>query len=335
MLDVLSQHNVAVVPASKQAWLEGPGFYVLRVVPRSGVTVDRVVNRVDEIALALQLPAGAKIRTSIDRGTIVFEIPKAPEERYGVDAAQLWARCEVSQDRLLVPIGEDISGDPVELEFSSPDSPHLLVAGTTGSGKSVALETILRGLCRYDVDQVRLRLVDPKGTELLDFADDPHTDGDVGMDAADAIEILESAVTEMQDRYQRMRPFRARSLSEYNAVVNAKDRLPWVVIVLDEYADLTSDPDEKSSIESQLRRLAQKARAAGIHVIVATQRPSADVVSTTIRSNFPAQLALRVKTSTDSRIILDETGAEALAGQGDAFLRTARGLTRVQVARSS
>ena len=103
-------------------------------------------------------------------------------------------------------------------------------------------------------------------------------------------------------------------------------------IVLDEYADLTSDPDDKTRIEALLRRLTQKARGAGIHVIAATQRPSADVISTTIRSNLPAQLALRVKTATDSRIILDEGGAEALAGQGDALLRTARGLQRLQVA---
>jgi len=175
-------------------------------------------------------------------------------------------------------------------------------------------------------------LVDPKGTELIDFEDDPHTDGPNGFDAADAVAILEQAVLEMESRYALMRPVRARSLPDYNAIVGPQDRKPWVVVVLDEYADLTSDPDDKSQIEALLRRLTQKARAAGIHVIAATQRPSADVVSTTIRSNLPAQLALRVKTATDSRIILDEAGAETLAGQGDAFLRTARGLQRLQVA---
>ena len=332
LLDVLRQHNVQVDPPPSEPWVEGPGFFLLRVVPRPGVTVDRVVNRVDEIALALALPAGSRIRTVLDRGTIVFEVPKSADERYAVTAADVWARSPRAQDRLIVPIGEDIRGDVVSIEFSSPDSPHLLVAGTTGSGKSVALETLLRGLCRYSDLQVRLQLVDPKGTELLDFADDPHTDGDIGMDATDAIAILEAAVAEMQDRYRLMRPVRARSLAEYNAAVPEEARRPWRVIVLDEYADLTSDADEKTQIEQQLRRLTQKARAAGIHVIVATQRPSADVVSTTIRSNFPAQLALRVKTATDSRIIMDESGAEALAGQGDAFLRTARGIVRVQVA---
>lgn len=258
-------------------------------------------------------------------------MPKSDNERYPVLAAHLWGACPVETERLVVPIGADISGQPVQLDLSSPDSPHLLVAGTTGSGKSAALETILRGLCRYPSSSLRLKLIDPKGTELLDFEDDPHTDGPIGGDAADAFEILEGAVAEMQLRYELMRPVRARSLLQFNQAVDEGERRPWIVIVLDEYADLTSDPEDKSRIEQLLRRLAAKARAAGIHVIAATQRPSADVISTTIRSNLPAQLALRVKTATDSRIILDEGGAEALAGQGDAFLRTARGLQRLQV----
>lgn len=332
VLDVLRQFSVAVDPPPSQPWREGPGFYILRVIPRAGVSVDKVVNRVHEIELALALPIGAKIRSSLDRGAIAFEIPKTPDERYPVLARSLWDRFPVPHDGLAVPLGEDVSGALISIEFSSPDSPHLLVAGTTGSGKSVALETLLYGLCRYPESALRLHLVDPKGTELLDFADDPHVDGEIGMDASDAVAALEDAVAEMRRRYELMKGARARSLVQFNAAVPAAARLPWRVIVLDEYADLTSDPADKSSVEQLLRRLTQKARAAGIHVIAATQRPSADVVSTTIRSNFPAQLALRVKTATDSRIIMDEPGAETLAGQGDAFLRTARGTTRLQVA---
>ncbi|TWF75624.1 FtsK/SpoIIIE family protein [Pseudonocardia hierapolitana] len=332
LLDVFSQHNVPVAPPEVGAWDEGPGFYVLRVVPRPGVTVDRVMNRVSEIQLALSLPAESRVRAIQDRGAIVFEVPKATEERYPVLTSLLWPRSPLVEEALVVPLGEDIQGRPVTLEFSSPDSPHLLVAGTTGSGKSVALEAVLHALCRYSAERISLFLVDPKGTELLDFADDPRVVGQIGMDAQDAIAILEESVEEMQRRYGLFRTVRARSLADYNRSVSTEQPLPWRVVVLDEYADLTSDPDDKTSIERLLRRLAQKARAAGIHIIVATQRPSADVVSTTIRSNFPAQLALRVKTATDSRIILDETGAETLAGQGDAFLRTARGMKRLQVA---
>mgnify|MGYP000084671909 FL=1 len=331
LLDVLAQHGVKVAAPASDPWQEGPGFYVLRVIPKTGVTVDRVVSRVNEIALALRLPAGSQIRSVLDRGSIVFEIPKADEERYFVEASELWNRCAVSLDSLVVPIGEDISGEPIQLEFSSPDSPHLLVAGTTGAGKSGALDTIIRGLARYPAESVRFWLVDPKGTELSHFEDAEHVDGPIGYDAADAVEMLECAVVEMDRRYALMKPLRVRSLAEYNTATESDEQLPWVVLVLDEYADLTSDPGEKTVIEGLLRRLTQKARAAGIHVIAATQRPSADVISTTIRSNLPAQLALRVKTATDSRIIMDEAGAEALAGQGDAFLKTARGVHRIQV----
>ncbi|MFF3063518.1 FtsK/SpoIIIE domain-containing protein [Oerskovia sp. NPDC057915] len=333
VLSVFSLHNVQVgPPETGDAWQEGPGFYVLRFIPRPGVAVDKVVNRREEIFLALGLPAGFSIRTRSDRGAVVFEIPKVEDEKYGVPTTALWQLCPVSESGLIAPVGADIAGIPVEIHFSSPDSPHLLVAGTTGSGKSVALDTILKGLLRYDAALVRLQLVDPKGTELVDFEDDPHVDGSIGMDADDAIEILAAAVQEMEDRYRALKAVRARNLVEYNSRVEAGERKPWIVIVLDEYADLTSDPDDKRAIEDLLRRLTQKARAAGIHVIAATQRPSADVISTTIRSNFPAQLALRVKTATDSRIVLDETGAEALAGRGDALLHTAQGTVRIQVA---
>ncbi|MFG3307620.1 FtsK/SpoIIIE domain-containing protein [Streptomyces wuyuanensis] len=332
VVDVFNRHKVAVTAPEIGAWQEGPGFYIFRFIPHPGVTVDKLTNRRDEIFLALALPSGFSIRTRSDRGSVLFEIPKIDDEKYGVDAKALWQQCPADPKSLIAPLGADIEGNPVTVDLSSADSPHLLVAGTTGSGKSVALETILKGLIRYDKSSLRLRLVDPKGTELVDFEDDPHLDGVIGMDAADAIAILEETVEEMAVRYKDMKEIRTRKLVEYNAKVDEADRKPWIVIVLDEYADLTSDPEEKKQIEALLKRLTQKARAAGIHVIAATQRPSADVISTTIRSNFPAQLALRVKTATDSRIILDETGAEALAGQGDAFLHTAKGTVRVQVA---
>ncbi|WP_409057763.1 FtsK/SpoIIIE domain-containing protein [Streptomyces sp. SYP-A7185] len=332
VLDVFHRHKVEVTAPENGKWQEGPGFYIFRFIPEPGVTVDKLTNRRDEIFLALALPSGFSIRTRSDRGSVLFEIPKIDDEKYGVDAKALWQQCPATPESLIAPLGADIEGKPVTIDLSSADSPHLLVAGTTGSGKSVALDTILKGLVRYDESTLRLRLVDPKGTELVDFEDDPHLDGEIGMDAADAIDILEETVEEMAVRYRDMKAIRTRKLVEYNAKVKKADQKPWIVIILDEYADLTSDPEEKKKIETLLKRLTQKARAAGIHVIAATQRPSADVISTTIRSNFPAQLALRVKTATDSRIILDETGAEALAGQGDAFLHTAKGTLRLQVA---
>jgi DNA phosphorothioation-dependent restriction protein DptH len=195
------------------------------------------------------------------------------------------------------------------------------------------LETILRGLARLkEPEQLKFLLVDGKGTELVDFEDSPHVRGEIGSWPDDAIEALTDAVDEMTRRNQLFRSRRVKSLAQYNADVEEHERIPWWLLVLDEYADLTSDPDERKQIEAALKRVAQKGRSAGIHLILATQKPSAEVLSTVVRSNLPAQLALRVKTATDSRIIIDESGAESLAGKGDAFLKTARGLTRIQCA---
>jgi DNA phosphorothioation-dependent restriction protein DptH len=210
----------------------------------------------------------------------------------------------------------------------------LLVAGTTGSGKSEALNAILFGLVKnYSPTELKLLLVDPKGTELLPFENTPYLLGNIGWDDVDAIQLLTQAVEEMQTRYTLFRENKTRSLAEYNATISDGLALPWWLIVLDEYADLTSDPQMKKDIENLLKRLAQKARASGIHVIIATQKPSADVISTNLRSNLPAQLALRVKSSTESRVVLDEAGAEALNGKGDALLKADGKLIRVQCAR--
>ena len=168
---------------------------------------------------------------------------------------------------------------------------------------------------------------------MLPFENSAHLEGDIGWEDRDALAILEKAVVEMQRRYEMFRSAGKRSLAEYNAgLALGGARLPWWLIVLDEYADLTSDPQAKKEIEAHLRRLAQKARAAGIHVVIATQKPSADVISTNLRSNLPAQLALRVKSQIESRVILDETGADTLNGKGDGLLKAESRLTRVQCA---
>jgi DNA segregation ATPase FtsK/SpoIIIE-like protein len=264
----------------------------------------------------------------------VIEVPKLPAERYDVLAESLWERAAWPADELYAPIGEDIAGEVVGINFSSSMTPHLLIAGTTGSGKSVALEAILAGLCsRQPAERLHLHLVDPKGTELLRFENSPQLHGgDIAFSGEDAIEILESLVEEMQSRSTIFREMRVSSLVAHNAKCAAAAVLPWHLVVLDEYADLVSDKDERKAIEGLLQRLAQKGRSAGIHVVVATQRPSADIITPVIRSNLPAQLALRVKSAVDSRIILDEAGAEALAGHGDALFRTETGVRRIQCA---
>jgi len=333
ILRAFAELNVRVHRPEGEAHREGPGFYVIRVKPGRGVNPERVMKQSSQLKLKLGLEATQEPRTYIDRGAVIFEIPKRDEERYYVTADELWECSPKHLDRLYTPLGEDIRGDVVGLDFSSSDIVHLLIAGQTGSGKSVALETLLYGLCRgYSSAALRLHLVDPKGTELADFALEPHVEGEIGFDAEDAIALLERMVDEMERRYARMKEFRVRSLHEFNELLPDEQRMPWRLVVLDEYADLVTEKDERKKIEQLLKRLAQKARASGIHVILATQKPSAEVLNTTVRSNLTAQLALRTRSAIDSRIIMEQSGAETLAGKGDAFLRTGRGVIRLQCA---
>ena len=336
VLACFASHNVAVsaAPASDHPIVEGPASILFKVRAGSGVDPRKLFEKSQALKLRLGLEQEQNVTFDIDKGFVTIDVPKRPEQRYFVNAADLWQRWERPENELSVPIGEDRYGDLVVVNFSSSNSPHLLVAGTTGSGKSEALSTMLFGLVRfYGLSELRLLLVDPKGTELLAFEKSPHLIGNIGWDDQDALSLLKSAVEEMQRRYETFRQRRCRSVAEFNSSVDQSERLPWWVIVLDEYADLTHDPQSKKDIEQELKRLAQKARAAGIHVVIATQKPSADVISTNLRSNLPAQLALRVKSGTESRVVLDESGAENLNGMGDALLKADGRVRRVQCAK--
>jgi hypothetical protein len=335
MIDTLEIYKVSVdKPTNVEPYTEGPASIMYRVKPATGVPPQKIDNNSQALKLELGLTSDQEIRTFIDQGCVVIDVPKKDEDRYFVDTTYLWKHWKRPENALSTPLGIDQHKNVVTLNFSSPNSPHLLIGGTTGSGKSEALNTILFGLTEhYAPTELRLLLVDPKGTEMIPFEDSEHLEGDIGWDDESAIEQLAMAVEEMQRRYVLFRQHKARGLTEYNAIVPAEEKLPWWLIVLDEYADLTSDKESKKKIEELFQRLAQKARAAGMHVIIATQKPSANVISTVVRSNIPAQLALKVKNATDSGIIMDEPGAESLNGKGDAFLKAEGILTRLQCAR--
>lgn len=336
ILGCFAVHGIAVSAAhtEDQPFIEGPASILFKVRPGPGVDPRKLTEKASALKLVLQLDQDQNVTFNIDRGFVTIDVPKRAEQRYYVDAVDTWGRWVRPSDALVVPIGEDRFGQLVELNFSSSNSPHLLVAGTTGSGKSEALNTILFGLTKhYSATELRLMLVDPKGTELAPFDGSSYLEGSIGWDDADSIVLLKAAVEEMQRRYLMFREAGKRSLSEFNAGSCAEKRLPWWLVVLDEYADLTHDPQAKKEIEAELKRLAQKARAAGIHVIIATQKPSAEVISTNLRSNLPAQLALRVKSATESRVVIDEAGAENLNGKGDGLLKADGRLTRVQCSR--
>ena len=333
IMDIFGQFDIPVhKPANTDdRFIEGPASILFRLRPGIGVDPKNIYAKADSLKLGLELEAQKSIRFSIHLGNVNIDVPKSEKDRYFVKAADMWDRWERPDDALEVPIGVDHVGALVSINFSSANSPHLLIGGTTGSGKSGALNTILEGLTKhYSHKELQLQLIDPKSTELLRFENIPHLIGKIGYEAKEGIELLQNAVDEMQNRYQLFREVKTNSLQTYNKTVEFDNRLPWRLIVLDEYADLTTDPVDKREIEDLLKRLAQKARAAGIHVIIATQKPSSEVISTSLRSNLPAQLALRVKSAIESRVIMDESGAETLNGKGDAFFKADGELIRVQ-----
>ena len=319
-------------------FVEGPAFFRMALYPAPRTTQNKIESILKEINLVLGLSYEQSVRIFQDRGTIWLEVPKTLEQCVTVTTEHIWNKFSLNSD-FEIPFGMDISGNVISVDFSSSNSPHLLMAGTTGSGKSVVLDTLIRSAAKfYSPAELNMFLIDPKGNELIDFEDLPHVTEENGETSEDAIALLSRGVQEMQRRYQLFKKQKstvgkaAKNIDDYN--YNSKEQLPRWIIVLDEYADLIEEnADNKREIESLLKRLSQKARAAGIHVILATQKPLASIVSSSIKANLPGVLALKVKTANDSRVVLDESGAETLAGYGDALFKNGAGkVVRVQCA---
>ena len=336
ILKTFQEFRVQVHPPESQGdrFTEGPASIVFGIRPGFGVAVGRIESQVENLKLRLQLDDKAQIDCKVHRGLVLLDVPKADNERYFVDADDMWSRWTRPPSGFSSPIGEDRYGNIVAIDWADSNSPHLLLAGQTGSGKSVALMSILAGAVHfYSSSELRLVLVDPKRVELTTFDGSAYLlTGQILTQAPHAAEALEKAVAEMEERYSDFAKAGKgiTNLDAYNRIVAY--RKPRWLIVLDEYADLTHDPAAKTAIESSLTRLAQKARAAGIHVLVSTQKPIVDVISTVVRGNLPAQLALRVRSATESHVILDEGGAEKLTGKGDALLKIGGSVTRLQCA---
>lgn len=209
-------------------------------------------------------------------------------------------------------LGMDVVGNPVTADLSK--MPHLLIAGATGAGKSVAINTIICSiLFKATPDEVRLLLIDPKRIELSGYEDIPHLLHPVVADPKMASRALQWAVKEMERRYSLLEEMKVKSLTNYNRI--AEEKLPYIVIIIDELADLMMV--SSSEVETSVARLAQKARAAGVHLILATQRPSVDVLTGLIKANFHTRMSFKVSSKVDSRTILDGSGAEHLLGAGD------------------
>ena len=231
---------------------------------------------------------------------------------------------------LAIPLGRGVSGEPIVSDLST--MPHLLIAGTTNSGKSICIAAITMSLVLNNhPEDLKLVMIDPKRVELRRFSGLPHLYGDVETEVERIMGVLRWATTEMENRYRLLESIRARNLDSYNAkmVKAGKPKLPRIVILIDELADLMLNSADQT--QDQIVRLAQKARAIGIHLVVATQRPSVDVVTGVIKANFPSRIAFTVASQVDSRVVLDQPGAETLLGKGDMlFVHPETGMQRSQ-----
>ena len=300
------------VRARVVAVTRGPSVTRFELEPAAGVKVSSVVNLADDIALRLAAP-GVRIEAPIPgKSAIGIEAPNTKNDpvcfREVVEAGSV----RNAKEHLCIGLGKDISGDIISADLAK--MPHLLVAGSTGSGKSVCINTIIAGLLyRATPDEVKLILVDPKVVELSNYNGIPHLLTPVVTEPKKAASALHWAVAEMERRYKAFADSRVRDIKTYNA--QAEEKMPYIVIIIDELSDLMMVA--KVDVEDAILRLAQKARAAGIHLILATQRPSVDVITGIVKANIPSRIAFAVSSQTDSRTIIDMGGAEKLLGKGD------------------
>ena len=292
----------------------GPVVTMFEFEPAPGVKVSRIVNLSDDLALAMKAGSVRIVAPLPGKAAVGIEVPNNTREtvyfRQILESPEyLWQK-----SKLKIPLGKDIFGASV---VSAIDKmPHLLVAGATGSGKSVAINSIILALLyNAQPSEVKMVLVDPKMLELSLYNDIPHLLTPVVTQPKRAAETLRALVAEMQRRYRQLADKGSKSIDSYNKVVTEAERLPYIVVIIDELADLMMTVQRE--VEDSIMRLAQMARAAGIHLIVATQRPSVDVITGLIKANLPARISFQVSSKTDSRTILDANGAENLLGMGD------------------
>ncbi len=303
----------------------GPSVTKYEVKPAVGVRVNRISNLADDLALALAAK-DVRIEAPIPGKSLVgIEVPNS--EIATVTFRELWEQSKTDDKKLLeIPLGKAVNGSVRTFDLAK--MPHLLVAGSTGSGKSVAVNGIIASiLMKARPDEVKFMMVDPKMVELSVYNDIPHLLIPVVTNPRKASRALQKVVDEMENRYELFSKVGARNIAGYNAKVaeyNASQEykqvpLPLIVVIVDELADLMMVASKE--VEDAIIRLGQKARAAGIHMILATQRPSVDVISGLIKANVPSRIAFAVSSGTDSRTILDENGAEKLLGRGDMLFK--------------
>jgi len=292
----------------------GPIITSYEFEPAAGVKVAQVVNLADDLALALKAASVRIVGPIPGRGTVAVEVPN--DEWATVYLREIFVSAEFAESKGKLPLalGKDVNGMPVVADLTA--MPHLLVAGATGSGKSVGLNSMICSiLYKATPADVRFLMVDPKRLELSVYEGIPHLLSPVVTDAKEAAARLRWIVGKMDERYKALQLKQVRNIEGYNKAVPPEEKLPYWVVVVDELADLMMV--SAGEVQTSLVRLAQIARAVGIHLIIATQRPSVDVVTGLIKANFPTRIAFQVASKVDSRTVLDGNGAEQLLGRGD------------------
>ena len=295
--------------------LPGPVITRYEFEPAAGIKISKIVNLSDDLALVLRALSVRIVAPVPGKAVVGIEIPN--QERETVLLRDILTSDEFQNNAslLTLALGKDISGNACISDLAS--MPHLLIAGATGAGKSVSLNAMICSiLFKAAPEEIKLIMVDPKRLELSHYEGIPHLLHPVVTDPKDATGVLTWATREMERRYQLLQEKKSRNIKQFNKKMSAnEEKLPYIVIVIDELADLMMTSSKQ--VETEMARLAQMARAAGIHLLVATQRPSVDILTGTIKANFPARISFQVSSKTDSRTILDNNGAEHLLGAGD------------------
>ncbi len=302
----------------------GPVVTLNEFEPAAGVKVSKIINLSDDIARNTSSES-ARISTIPGSNTIGIEIPNLSRENVYLSEILNNSNFQNKEIKLPIALGKNISGEPIISDLSS--MPHLLIAGTTGSGKSVCINTIILSiLYRHTPDKCKFILIDPKMLELSTYEGVPHLLCPVITEAKKAASVLGWVVKEMENRYRLMTKEGVRNIDGYNS--KHKLPMPYIVVVVDEMSDLMLVAGKE--IENYIQKLSQMARAAGIHIIMATQRPSVDVITGTIKANFPTRISFQVTSKIDSRTILGEQGAEQLLGKGDMlYMSSANRIVRI------
>ena len=340
IVEALGHYNIEI---SKIKATVGPTVTLYEIVPAPGVRISKIKNLSDDIALSLAANGIRIIAPIPGKGTIGIEVPNSKPDMVSMRALIASEKFQNSEMDLPVVLGKTISNETFMFDLAK--APHLLCAGATGQGKSVGLNAILVSLLyKKHPSQIKFVMVDPKKVELTLYnkierhflAKLPDEEDAIITDVTKVVKTMNSLCIEMDDRYELLKNAQVRDIKEYNKKFisrklnpeNGHRYLPYIIVVIDEFADLIMTAGKE--IEHPIARLAQLARAIGIHLIVATQRPSVNVITGMIKANFPARIAFKVSSKIDSRTILDTSGADQLIGRGDMLISFGNDLTRLQ-----